>query len=201
MFVFFQSKQRHNGKECMDERYISEMKQFFIYYHGDSMSMYRDDPEKYEKYRAIPNDFIEKWRQELIVNDFDSLSNNEPKDKWITVDRLLRLISSSDTLQDRNFKILLTQLMVIAPVLDKCQRILILEHFAGRTSHQRDGGIYLIHTKTSLTELMVKVVDILADFSLDASDNINKIGWEDIEKRYTEVQNSIQNAYRKFGIA
>lgn len=200
MFNFFKRENKKSKKD-MGEKHLSEIKKFFDYYHGDEMAMDREDSEKYKRYRLISDDIIEKWRQELIDYDFELLSSkNDVKNTWSTVGDLLRLIFVSRTKQESNSKRLLTEIIDTAPILDKCQKILILEHFAGRTAHQKDGGIYLVHTKTNLTELLTRVIDVLSDFQTDVSDSTEEIGWEDMELRYTAVNNSIQNAYIKFGI-
>ena len=179
---------------------INAIKDFFFYHHGDGMSMHRDDPEKYKQYRFLKEDTVEQWRQELIAQDFELLINDNVENQWILIGNLIRLISSSKNLIEDNFKKLLTQIIEMSSTLSKRQRILILEHFAGRTLSQEDDAIYLIYSKTTLTELLITAVNTLANFSIDTSDNLSDIGWEDMKQRYNDAQKDIQNAFKKFKI-
>ena len=201
MFGFFQLSKRKNTQNHVDEGLENEIKQFFFEHHGDGMSMDRADPEKYDRYCTIGEGRVEAWRQELIALDLELLSSRRDlPNAWITVGNLLRLISRSHTMREPNAESLLNQLVALAPLLDKRQRILILEHFAGRTSHQMDGGIYMISATTDLVELLIRVVDLLSDLQIDASDNTDEPGWQDVERRYAEVRLAIRQAYGKFGV-
>ena len=151
-------------------------------------------------HRFLKEDTVEQWRQELIAQDFELLINDNVENQWILVGNLIRLISSSKNLIEDNFKKLLIQIIEISPTLDKRQKILILEHFAGRTASQEDGAIYLIYSKTTLTKLLITAVNTLSNFSVDASDNLSDIGWEDIQHRYNQVKTNIEKAYIKFEI-
>ena len=175
------------------------LKEFFFYHHGDGMSMDRDDPQKYKQYRSMKKDTVEQWHQELIVESFKSLAKNI-ETAWSIIGRLIRLISSSHSLVEDNFKKLLVQIIEISPTLDKRQKILILEHFAGRTSSQKDGGIYLIQSKTNLKELIKTVVNTLSNFTCNESDNLSEVGWENIQQRYECAKINIQSAFQKFNI-
>ena len=203
MFGPFQSKKEKKAPNRPDEALINQLKQFFFEHHGDGMSMDRADPKQYDLYCTLSEGRVEAWRQELIAADLEALaSNRDPKNTWITVGNLLRSISISisHAMRDPNTEKLLTLLMDMAPRLDKRQRILILEHFAGRTSHQMDGGIHMIHTKTDMTEQMVRTLAVLADFQTDASDNTEEPGWQDPPGRHAEVLQAIQRAYKLFGV-
>ena len=201
MFGFFRLSKRKSTQNHVDEGLENEIKQFFFEHHGDGMSMDRADPEKYDRYCTIGEGRVEAWRQELIALDLELLSSRRDlPNAWITVGNLLRLISRSHTMREPNAESLLNQLVALAPLLDKRQRILILEHFAGRTSHQMDGGIYMISATTDLVELLIRVVDLLSDLQIDASDNTDEPGWQDVERRYAEVRLAIRQAYGKFGV-
>ena len=188
-----------NKNKTQKKESIEKIKEFFIYHHGDAMSMHREDPENYAQYRSLQDDMIENWRQELIIKDFESLTNCT-ENAWLIVGNLIGLISSSQTLIEDNFKKLLTQIIEMSFTLSKRQRILILEHFAGRTASQEDGAIYLIYSKTTLTKLLITAVNTLSNFSVDASDNLSDIGWEDMKQRYNQVKTNIEKAYIKFAI-
>jgi len=176
------------------------IKEFFFYHHGDGMSMDRDDPQKYKQYRTLSEATIELWRQDLITQDFELLAKDATDSKWITIGNLIRLISSSKNNIEENFKKLLTQIIEFSPSLDKRQKILILEHFAGRTLSQKDGGIYLIQSKTNLKELLKTSIDELSKFTCNEFDNISEIGWGNIQQRYNCAKKSVQSAFQKFNI-
>lgn len=176
------------------------IKEFFFYHHGDGMSMDRDDPQKYKQYRTLSESTIELWHQELIAQDFELLINDNVDNQWILVENLIRLISSSKNLVEDHFKTLLTTIIEISPTLNKPQRILILEHFAGRTLSQKDGGIYLIQSKSNLNELLKTAVNTLLDFTCTVSDNTSEVGWENIQQRYNCAKKSVQGAFQKFNI-
>ncbi len=179
---------------------IDTIKDFFFYHHGDGMSMDRDDPQKYKQYRSFKEDTVEQWRQELIAQDFELLINDNIENQWIIIGNLIRLISSSENLIEDNFKKLLAQIIEISSTLSKRQRILILEHFAGRTLSQEDGGIYLIQSKANLNELLKNAINTLSDFTCTVSDNISEVGWENIQQRYENANKAIQSAFKKFEI-
>ena len=176
------------------------IKEFFFYHHGDGVSMDRDDPHKYKKYRTLSESTIELWRQELIAQDFESLINDNADNRWIIAGNLIRLISSSKNLVEDHFKKLLTTIIEISPTLNKRQRILILEHFAGRTLPQKDGGIYLIQSKANLNELLKITVNTLSNFTCTMSDNTSEVGWENIQQRYENANKAIQSAFTRFEI-
>lgn len=199
--AFFQWKKQQNTPNDGDEVLINRLKHFFFEHHGDGMSMDRADPKQYDLYCTLSEGRVEAWRQELIASDLEKLSSNrDPQNTWITVGNLLRSISRSRTMRESNAEKLLTLLTDIAPRLDQRQRILILEHFAGRTSHQKDGGIHLIHTQTDLTQQLVRVVAILSDFRVDASEHTEEMGWQDTEHRYAEALRAVRRAYELFGV-
>ena len=176
------------------------IKEFFFYHHGDGMLMDRDDPQKYNQYRTLSEATIELWRQELIAQDFELLISDNADNQWIIVGNLIRLISSSKNLVEDHFKKLLTTIIEISPTLNKRQRILILEHFAGRTLPQKDGGIYLIQSKANLNELLKIAVNTLSNFTCTMSDNTSEVGWENIQQRYENANKAIQSAFTRFEI-
>ncbi len=177
---------------------LHELKQFCFEHNGDEMGMWKDSPDQYEKYRLVDEDVKEQWRQELISEKFHLLSSASSQDHWITVDCLYRRIARSKTNKARNFEKLLNRLMELSPALDKRQKILILEHFAGRTASQKDGGIYYILSQTNLRDLLKRTIEVLSDFSCDSSDNLEETGWQEMEKRYSKVKSDIQKAFRLF---
>lgn len=140
------------------------------------MSMALDDPKKYDQYCSLK------------------------ENRWIIIGNLIRAISSSKNLVEYNFKKLLTIIIEISSDLNKRQRILVLEHFAGRTLSQEDGGIYLIQRKTNLNELLKTAINILSDFTCTVSDNTSEAGWENMQQRYKNVNKAIARAFKKFKI-
>ena len=176
------------------------IKDFFFYHQGDAMSMAIDDPKKYKQYRTLSEATIESWRQELIAQDFELLIKDNADNQWILVGNLIRLISSSKNLVEDHFKKLLTTIIEISSTLNKRQRILILEHFAGRTLSQEDGGIYSIQSKTNLNELLKTAINTLSNFTCIVSDNTSEVGWENIQQRYNCAKKSVQSAFQKFNI-
>ena len=199
---FLKPKKRQTPEAEENEALIKEIKRFFFAHHGDGMSMDRADPKKYDLYCTMKDGRVEAWRQELIASDLALLyGNRAPERVWITVGNLLRSIYVSHTERESNAEKLLTWLLEHARELDKRQRILILEHFAGRTSHWKDGGIYMIRVQTDLTALLVRVIDGLSDFRTDASDNTDELGWQDTVGRHAEVLRAIRSAYEAFGVA
>ena len=191
--LFFKTNTQQSENE-------TAIKDFFFYHHGDGMSMDRDDPQKYKQYRSLKEDTVEQWRQELIAQDFELLINDNVDNQWILVGNLIRLISSSKNLVEDHFKKLLTTIIEISSTLNKRQRILILEHFAGRTLSQEDGGIYSIQRKTNLNELLKTAINTLSNFTCTVSDNTSEVGWENIQQRYNCARKSVHSAFQKFNI-
>ena len=191
--LFFKTNTQQSENE-------TAIKDFFFYHHGDGMSMDRDDPQKYKQCRSLKEDTVEQWRQELIAQDFELLINDNVDNQWILVGNLIRLISSSKNLVEDHFKKLLTTIIEISSTLNKRQRILILEHFAGHTLSQEDGGIYSIQSKTNLNELLKTAINTLSNFTCTVSDNTSEVGWENIQQRYNCAKKSVQSAFQKFNI-
>ena len=191
--LFFKTNTQQSENE-------TAIKDFFFYHHGDGMSMDRDDPQKYKQYRSLKEDTVEQWRQELIAQDFELLINDNVDNQWILVGNLIRLISSSKNLVEDHFQKLLTTIIEISSTLNKRQRILILEDFAGRTLSQEDGGIYSIQSKTNLNELLKTAINTLSNFTCTVSDNTSEVGWENIQQRYNCAKKSVQSAFQKFNI-
>ena len=178
---------------------INEMKKFFFNCGGDGMSMHRADEEKYWQYRAISDTIVEEWRQELISQKFEELLSRS-KEYTVTVGNLLRLIRQSNSFVEYNFEKLLRQIAMDIPTLDKFQRVILLEDFAGRTVPQQDGGIYSIHTQTNLTPLLKSTIDHLAKFSVSILDHNENWDWRIVKQRHKDAKKLIQSAYLKFGI-
>ena len=178
---------------------INEMKKFFFNCSGDGMSMHRANEEKYWQYRAISETIVEEWRQELISIKFEELFSRS-KGYAFTASTLLRLIHQSNSLVEYNFEKLLRQITIDIPTLDKFQRVLLLEDFAGRTVPQQDGGIYFIHTQTNLTPLLKSTIDHLAKFSVSILDHHENWDWRRVKQRHKDAKKLIQSAYLKFGI-
>ena len=198
MFEFLKRNKEPQKNDNIDAIHIEEIKNFFFRHNGDEMGMWKCDEGKYEQYRTVNKDIVEMWRQELIKEKFDLLSTTNTDKCWTTVRILMNLIGVSQTYVESNYERLLNQITEIAPFLDKCQRILILEHFGGRTYHQKDGAIYKILNKTNLADLLKKTISILSDFLCTSSDNINEMGWEDISQRFDKAKSSVQKAFLMF---
>lgn len=181
-----------------NKRTLNVIKEFFFYHHGDSMMMYRNDPEKYKKYRALSNEIIEEWSQELIAQDFEFLLAATTENKGMVVDDVINLLWCTQYNVEKNFQKLLDIIIAISPTLEKRQRILILERFAGRSASQKDGAIYLISTTTSLKPLVKTAIKALVDFSVDKNDNVTDIGWRNMQQRYEKVQQAIEYALETF---
>lgn len=124
----------------------AELKKFFFEYDGRAMSMDRTDPIKYDQFRKLPVQTVEKWRQELINNKF-KLLDPQSKKYWTICGDLFANIHVSTTFAEINYELLLDKLAIDARQLDKQQRILILELFAGGTRSQEDGVIFSIQKK------------------------------------------------------
>lgn len=192
---------RNNG---MSDGELSALKAFFFECRGDGMSMHRCDAERYERYCLVDKDTVQQWRIELIEVKLAALTSDrdDPRwnDNWQVVENIERLISFSNVPKEAYYKVWLDKIVEILPSLDKMQRILILEHFAGRNESQKDGAIYKIHTSTSLDGQMKEVIALLCDFACDESDNSEFLGWQDVPRRFASAKEDILRAYEKFGI-
>lgn len=181
------------------------IKKFFFDCGGDGMSMHRCNAELYERYCLVDKDTVEEWRRELIEAKLSSVTpdRTDPRweDNWQVVNNIDRLISLSSAPKETYYKRWLDKITEITPSLDKMQRILILEHFAGRNESQKDGAIYKIHTSTSLDGQMKEVIALLCDFACDESDNSEFLGWQDVPGRFASAKANILRAYEKFGVA
>ena len=182
----------------IDNIRLIEIKKFFFSVDGDGMSMWKVDEEKYEQYCMVNEDIVEGWRQELIEEKFKLHSKSKTKNYWITVGRLNSLIAVSKTHIEFNFEKLLTQITEISPFLNKRQRILILEDFAGRNASLTNGAIYYILTKTNLIDALKTTISTLSDFSCDPSDNTDEMSWQNTTQRFENAKNAVQKAFLMF---
>ncbi len=177
---------------------IDEIKAFFLRYDGHVMSMYRDDMKMYEVYHALDSDTKEAWFHELLTQHMTTFESRCDENTWFLAERVWEWIPMAGVPVEPYYERWLARVIELAPALDKHQRILLLEYFAGRTDSQEDGAIYDISQKPALIPSAITAMRALADFTVDESDNEGELGWKDVPRRFEEAKEAVRRAYDKF---
>lgn len=177
---------------------LAEAEEFFKEFNCHGYHMFCDEPTKYEKFVAldIPNATKEIWRQEKIYSNLEDLWKN-PENVWIAFHRTLEVIMSCSLHPDENAGALLNEMEKMT-VLDKKQKILIIETMAGRHISFIDGGCRFICEKTSLAIRMNEIMNRFMDFDCDESDCKDSHGWRDTPGRLADAKSNYRKAYAKF---
>lgn len=175
----------NNKKMNMDEA-----KEFFFTYNGLSYHMWHDDTLKYEEFNKlnIEENILETWRQEIIQNKFNELKNTENKDShWMIIGNIIEVLFCTKTIIDINCRKLL-ECLNDATELNEKQKIIIMEHMAGRNVSLTNGLIYLICTRTTIRKPLHNVIMNLSKFNCT---NEN-------QERYERAKQNMKIAFDKF---
>lgn len=168
---------------------MSEAKQFFVDYHGHYYLMWHDDTIKYNKFKKmnISENILENWRQEIIQNIFDELKKENTNNFSLIIGRFVDVLLSTKTKEKENSTKLLTILERI-PQLDEIQRIVLMEHMAGRNVVLDNGAIYFICAKTNIRKELLNILNKLSDFECTS---VN-------QERYNQAMCNMRIAYDKY---
>ncbi|MBQ3394080.1 MAG: hypothetical protein IJG64_02885 [Oscillospiraceae bacterium] len=138
-----------------------EAKRFYFEYNGFSFHMGREEPSRYNAFRAldIDPDTLKRWDEELIRNSFEKLWS-DPERAWAVHGTILDIIRRKNCDVRRELSRLLGEMEKMDSL--SCSSItLILENMAGRTESLKDGGVILFSGYPSLGVRMQKVTDKL----------------------------------------
>ena len=157
---------------------------------GEILHMARENSEVYELYKRLDPD------KELLESLFAKLWE-DPAFVWGRHSQIVIVLNRGRV--DTNYWVSrLLDEMEKMDELDKRSKIIIIETMSGRNRREDEGGVHLIGTHTDLGSRMITVMDRLTDFYCDESDNLNKIGWDNIVNRYLVAVNSYEKACRKY---
>ncbi len=135
---------------------IDDAKEWFVRYDGGLFSMHRDDPKAYARFcELVTEDVHQKWLKELVELHFAKW-HESPDAVWTHHRRLIGLISQLHG-DIRAYIDRLLDAMAGMPT-DPLQVTLMIENMAGRTDPQRDGGCYLIVSRTHAAGEMQRVM-------------------------------------------
>ncbi len=144
-----------------------EAKEFFMRYNGLEYHMFHDETQKYNEYRRLhlSKSVLEEWRQELINECFLKLNQLENQKKyWILIGNLIDMLFKSTSPIDSHI-LSFFQVLSRACDLDENQKIRILEHMVGHGRDGKDGGIYLILTRTHFGKELKMILEKLSQFN------------------------------------
>ncbi len=177
---------------------LKEAEIFFKRFHGHSYHMWNDEDQNYHEFEKLGIDNMQKeqWRQEMIQDFFEHIFD-DPNKIWLQHDNVLKIIKSTKTNLEENCNRFL-DIMEQFHILDKKQKVLIIENMAGRTNSQEDGGCYLICAKTNLKDRMHNIMLKIMDFECTSDDDSNEPGFRDIRTRFHNALNAYDRAYAKF---
>lgn len=178
---------------------IAEVEAYFKQYNGHGFHMFREEPSRYKEYEKlnISPETQERWRQEIIRETFSKFFTN-PELIWVRHSQIIEIMRSTHTNLEKNCRKLL-KCMEQTMELDKKQKILMIEDMAGRTQGQKEGGSYLICARTALGEKMNSIMERLMDFACTEADNLDLMGWQDMDERFRQAVENYRTAYAKFG--
>lgn len=177
---------------------IVEAEKYFKQYNGHGFHMCREEPKKYDEYKLlnISSEIEESWRQDIVGEIFEGFFDC-PERVWSKHGSMVSLLLATKTRLNENGTRLLS-LMDQMNELDKRQKILVIENMAGRTKPQKDGGCYLICSRTTLGKKMNDIMERLMDFECDLDDNTEEHGWNNIKERHLRAISSYKMAYYRF---
>ena len=180
---------------------IEHIKSAYFDCHGSFFHMAGEHREAYEQFKLLNPDemVLREWDAELLGEIFAQLWD-EPDFVWGRHSRIIEVLNRG-RVDIRYWVSRLLDEMEKMDVLDKRNKILIIENMSGRNSRENAGGVHLICTHTDLEPRMHEVMNKLMDFHCDYCDNLDQRGWENITNRYLAVIGSYEQACRRFGKA
>ncbi len=140
---------------------LEEAKKFYFGYNGFSFHMGREEPARYNAFRAldIDPDKLKSWDEELLRNCFEKLWS-DPERAWAVHGTILDIIRRKNCDVRRELSRLLGEMEKMDSL--SCHSItLILENMAGRTDSLKDGGVILFSGYPSLGVRMQQVMEKL----------------------------------------
>ena len=193
------SNDRNLGKKQSAQMTILEAEEYFKQYGGHGFHMCREEPRKYDQYKMlnISPQMEEKWRQDILNRKFGQFFER-PEEVWVQHGSIIDVLTATETKIEENcLKLLFCMEQMMK--LDKKQKILIIENMAGRTVPQKDGGCYLICSRTTLAKRMNEIMTKIMDFECNLEDNIDSHGWNNIRERHIKAVARYKMVYYRFG--
>ena len=177
---------------------LSDAKELYIKYNGDGYKMYLDNIPLHNEYLElnIPERTLAEWDEEIIAGYFDKL-HDEPDRVWAVQDTIIKMLRKGRCDYLKWCGRLLDELEGFG-YLDKKSKILVIENMAGRDQKLREGGAYLIITKTPYARRLDMIMQEFMDFYVSEDDNRSELGWHDIRDRYNRAVLKYNRVYRKW---
>ncbi len=177
---------------------FSDAKDYYFEHMGDGYYMFLDETKKYEEFKAmqIPDNIRAEWDEEMLNDLFEHL-HDEPSDVWAKHGRILKVLQRGHCDYVKWGKKLLDE-MDGFDYLDKKNKILIIENMGGRDRYLKNGGAFLIITKTPYAKRLDEIMQYFMDFYVTEDDYIKEPGWDDIRDRYNRAVLRYNRVYRKW---
>lgn len=177
---------------------MEEARNFYIMYNGHEYHMWHDETEMYAEYKKldIQDSTKQLWRQEILYKLQQMIYALKNKnDCWNYIGEFVDVLAETDMEQEDNGKRLIDILKYATKNLDQKQKILIMEHMAGRNS-TLTGGIYWICKNTKLEDEMFQILNQLTDF--DVTFSTEEDGWTEPSRRYSHALRKMEEAAQRY---
>ncbi len=183
---------------------LKEAEIFFKRYNGQGFHMFREEADVYKIYNQlqISRKQEDAWRLQIIEEQY-SFMQSDKENAWVWFGNIIEIIHDLEEIRDETLEQLMNSLKHISE-MDVRQRILVMEHMAGRTSNQNDGGyaLYKFRSKfyKGLQENMAQVMHMTSE-NFDEMDKLSvsgEMGWSDTYNRYLAALNGCERAERAF---
>lgn len=183
---------------------LKEAEDFFKRYNGQGFHMLREEADAYKKYNQlqISGKQEDMWRLQIIEEQYCFIQSDK-ENAWGWFGNIIEIIHGLEETKDETLEQLMNSLKYISE-LDVRQRILVMEHMAGKPSGQNNGGYALYKSRNKfykgLKENMAQVMHMTSE-DFDEMNELSvsgKIGWSDAYIRYLVALNNCEHAERNF---
>ena len=175
------------------------IKQTYMKCQGNTMHMAREYCDVYEMYKQLDpgEDILKEWDLELLESLFAMLWE-DPGFVWGRHGQIIEVLNRGRV--DIGYWVArLLDEMEKMDVLDKKNKILIIENMSGINTREDLGGVHLICTSTEQGSRMADIMNKLMDFSCTADDDIDQRGWDNMLNRFLVATASYEKAMKRFG--
>ena len=125
--------------------------------------MDREEPLKYSNFRqlSLGKETLRIWDKELLEDLFKNLWQ-QPGHVWNRHGEILKIIRRNHCDATKYLERLLDEMKKMND-LDLFELTLVIENMAGRTESMKDGGAYVFHRYSKLSERMNEIVERLIE--------------------------------------
>ena len=171
---------------------LEEAKEFYFQYYGHSFHMDREEPLKYQSFTqfSLGKETLRMWDEELLEDLFKNLWQ-QPGHVWNRHGEILKIIRRNHCDATKYLERLLDEMKKMND-LDLFELTLVIENMAGRTESMKDGGAYVFHRYSKLSERMNEIMERLIEANqADLEGN----------QRYREAVFRYRRAYDKWHVS